>query len=96
MESSHSRTGCSNFLYEFETALRKSNPPVTSNVTLPYWNWTAPPSGKRYPKIFEEPGSSLNYKRRVPDADPDPPEPSDTETNLLAIANWSDQPIAGS
>jgi len=40
-------------LHLFEDALRRSDPPRTSNVTLPYWDWSALPSGSRYPAIFE-------------------------------------------
>jgi hypothetical protein len=76
------------YLYEFETELRKTNPGKTDDVTLPYWDWTAPPSGKRYPKIFEDPGSPLNYKERLTDPFPGPPVDSDTETKLLGISDW--------
>ena len=41
------------YLLAFEDALRASDPPKTSNVTIPYWDWTEPPSGSRYPKAFE-------------------------------------------
>ncbi len=41
-------------LLAFETELRGSDPPRTSDVTIPYWNWSVPPSGSRYPKIFED------------------------------------------
>ena len=50
-------------LFMFEEALRRSDPPRTANVTVPYWDWSALPSGKRYPKAFEEPGSVLNHNR---------------------------------
>jgi tyrosinase-like protein len=40
-------------LYDFENALRASDPPRTSNVTIPYWNWSEVPSGKRYPTAYE-------------------------------------------
>ena len=46
-------------LYLFEEALRRSDPPRTSNVTLPYWDWSALPSGKRYPVAFEDQSSML-------------------------------------
>jgi hypothetical protein len=77
------------YLYQFETALRESNPPMTSNVTLPYWNWAAPPSGDRYPKIFEEPGSPLNYAFRTTSPS-GAPLPSDIEDQLLSIPLWID------
>lgn len=44
-------------LANFEKALQASDPDhptlSTKNVTIPYWNWTQAPSGKRYPKAFE-------------------------------------------
>ena len=41
------------YLLAFEDALRASDPPKTSNVTIPYWDWSEPPTGSRYPKLFE-------------------------------------------
>lgn len=46
-------------LHVFEEALRRSDPPRTSNVTVPYWDWSALPSGSRYPKVFEDEDSIL-------------------------------------
>ena len=46
-------------LFLFEEALRRSDPPRTADVTLPYWDWSALPSGVRYPKAFENPDSIL-------------------------------------
>jgi len=46
-------------LYAFEKALQEIDPPRTSKVTIPYWNWTKAHSGKRYPKEFERSGSVL-------------------------------------
>jgi Common central domain of tyrosinase len=76
------------YLYEFETALRESHPPETSNVTLPYWNWTAPPSGQRFPKVFEEPGSPLSYEFRNTIPFPSAPVAADGEQQLLDIPLW--------
>jgi tyrosinase len=50
-------------LYLFEQALRRSDPPRTVNVTVPYWDWSALPSGNRYPTAFEDPGSILHHLR---------------------------------
>jgi Common central domain of tyrosinase len=44
----------------FEEALRRSDPPRTANVTVPYWDWSALPSGTRYPQAFEREGSILH------------------------------------
>ena len=46
-------------LFLFEEALRRSDPPRTENVTVPYWDWSALPSGSRFPKAFENTGSVL-------------------------------------
>ena len=46
-------------LWVYEDGLRKSDPPRTANVTLPYWDWSQPPSGSRYPKAFEDTSSVL-------------------------------------
>jgi hypothetical protein len=63
--------------YYFEQILRKADPggnikdsrgvtgPSTSNVAVPYWNWTRKPTGVRYPKAFEVPGSPLNHDARI-------------------------------
>jgi tyrosinase len=51
-------------LFLFEEALRRSDPPRTQNVTLPYWDWTALPSGGRYPKAFENRSSVLFHDFR--------------------------------
>jgi tyrosinase len=51
-------------LYRFEMALRAAKPGRTDNVTLPYWVWTEPPTGKGYPKAFEDESSPLFFKAR--------------------------------
>jgi hypothetical protein len=33
-------------------------------VAIPFWNWTRPASGTRYPKAFEKEGSPLNHDNR--------------------------------
>jgi len=58
-------------LYFFEQALRAADPegtedggPSTRDVSLPYWNFTKQPTGKRYPIEFEDPASVLFDKTR--------------------------------
>lgn len=51
-------------LFLFEEALRRSDPPRTANVTLPYWDWSALPSGSRYPTAFENSDSVLHHPFR--------------------------------
>ncbi len=66
-------------LYFFEQALRAADPdgtfgPSTKDVTLPYWNFTKKPTGKRYPKAFENPKSPLfdvnRYQKPLPSSLP--------------------------
>ena len=54
-------------LLNYEDALRASDPPRTSKVTIPYWNWTVEPSGQCYPVAFENNAIAVedHYKRRV-------------------------------
>jgi tyrosinase-like protein len=54
-------------LANFEKALQATDPDhatlSTKDVTIPYWDWTKPPSGKRFPKDFEnnlDPGGAAN------------------------------------
>lgn len=51
-------------LYYFEQALRNADPngssgPSTKDVAIPYWDWTSPPSGARFPAPFEDSSSPL-------------------------------------
>lgn len=54
----------------FEALLRASDPPRTANVTLPYWDWTKPASGARFPKAFEDTASPLFHQGRHPSITP--------------------------
>lgn len=49
----------------FERILRATDPPRTANITLPYWDWTMPASGVRFPKAFEDPTSPLFHNGRA-------------------------------
>ena len=73
--------------YFYEKALQNADPlglygPSTKNVTVPYWNFTRKPSGKRYPKAYENPDSPL-YADNRKQGSIDPPEPY-TSPYLLA------------
>ncbi|WP_373413916.1 tyrosinase family protein [Ensifer aridi] len=48
-------------LSHFEEGLRSTDP-STRNVTVPYWDWTRPPSGKRYPVAFENDPAAVAAK----------------------------------
>lgn len=86
-------------LYLFEEALRRSDPPRTSNVTLPYWDWSALPSGKRYPAAFEDQSSTLYDPLRNQQPICRPPGGSDCyrlpfprhllESSALSVPAWS-------
>jgi hypothetical protein len=44
-------------LHYFEQVLRATDPPRTSQVCIPYWDWSRPdPAGGRYPAQFQLPG----------------------------------------
>jgi tyrosinase len=89
-------------LYLFEGALRRSDPPRTENVTVPYWDWSGLPSGERYPKAFEDSSSILfNFRNDDPICRPDMtgncfdlPFPRHyLENEILTKPNWS-SPLA--
>jgi hypothetical protein len=69
-DASH-HTGCAHYsekffpwhrryLADFEKLLQATDPPTTSDVMIPYWDWSRPPTaGKHFPKAFEDPNSPL-------------------------------------
>ena len=86
-------------LFLFEEALRRSDPPRTENVTLPYWDWSGLPSGRRYPKAFEDQASVLFHESRnqIPicrtagasGCDSLPFPRAELEDRVLSVARWS-------
>jgi hypothetical protein len=86
-------------LFLFEEALRRSDPPRTENVTVPYWDWSALPSGKRYPKAFEDQSSVLFHEFRndtpicrtdgASGCDSLPFPRAELDARVLSIARWS-------
>lgn len=55
----------------FEKLLRASDPPRTADVTIPYWDWTKPPTGRMVPTAFEDTASPLfNSGRRASGSPP--------------------------
>ncbi|MCH8617539.1 tyrosinase family protein [Undibacterium sp. TS12] len=76
--------------YFYEKALQDADPeglygPSTKNVTVPYWNFTKPPTGSRYPKAFEDTASPLWFKHRLQNPPGSKPDmPSYTSPYLLA------------
>jgi hypothetical protein len=85
-------------LLEFEDALRRSDPPRTANVTVPYWDWSELPSGQRYAKAFEDPQSVLHARGRFtgricrspgePDCQELPWPRSYLDAEVLSAAGW--------
>ena len=86
-------------LFLFEEALRRSDPPRTETVTLPYWDWSALPSGKRYPRAFEDQSSVLfhEFRNDTPICRSDgasgceslPFPRAELEARVLSVAHWS-------
>ncbi len=46
-------------LMEIEARLRATDPARTAELTIPYWDFTQPPSGQAWPAAFERSGSPL-------------------------------------
>jgi tyrosinase len=86
-------------LFLFEEALRRSDPPRTETVTLPYWDWSALPSGRRYPKAFENTSSVLFHDLRNDTAicringaascDSLPFPRAELDARVLSLGRWS-------
>jgi hypothetical protein len=69
------------YLADFEVLLQQSDPPVTADVTIPYWDWTQPPkTGKHFPGAFEQPTSPLFDTRLA--ITPPPWDPADIHTQI--------------
>jgi hypothetical protein len=91
-------------LFLFEEALRRSDPPRTETVSVPYWDWSALPSGRRYPKAFENESSVLFHDFRkttaicradgVGNCEHLPFPRAELDAHVLSLARWS-TPDAG-
>ena len=69
------------FLVDFEALLQKTDPSVTSNVMIPYWDWSvAPKKGVHFPSAFERTGSPL-FDRRL-NRNPPPWDQADLITKI--------------
>jgi len=88
-------------LYHFEKLLQAADPPRTSNVTLPYWDLSAVPSGDHgYPRAYEKPGSTLSVCHLLGQAQPcgretyskplRPPYSGNELRQILGLGNWPD------
>jgi hypothetical protein len=74
------------YLADFEAFLQKTDPPVTANVMVPYWDWThAPTVGKHFPQAFERTASPLFDVRLG--ITPPPWDPADI-LNLIQEPDW--------
>ena len=49
-------------LQNYEDSLRAIDPPRTTNVTIPYWDWSIAPSGKRFPVALENNPAEVKAK----------------------------------
>ena len=48
------------YLADFEKLLQATDPPTTSQVMIPYWDWTRQPTtGQHFPGAFDDPNSPL-------------------------------------
>jgi hypothetical protein len=92
------RSGCAHFsekflpwhrrhLVDFENVLRKTDPAVTANVMIPYWDWSkTPKEGVHFPKAFENEASPLFIARRKRTP---PPWDAEDLKKLVQDDDWS-------
>jgi hypothetical protein len=86
------------YLLLFEDALRASDPPLTSNLTIPYWDWTEKPTGARYPAQFETMHGLFPPDDECPTMEacretaphPQPPFSAKTIESLQKLTVWAD------
>ncbi len=70
-------------LHYFEKLLQEADPPRTSNVTIPYWDWIHPQPIGKFPPAFDQPGLAS------PDRDLDDESlPSETLTTVTTETDW--------
>lgn len=88
--------------YYFEHLLRQTDPRgnirdstgvsvSTASVAVPYWDFTTPPSGNRYPRAFEEAGSILYVPGRNQEKVTEKNMPRYTLPDVIAYyigSNW--------
>ena len=77
-------------LVGFENLLRGTHEKAT-NVTIPYWDWTVPASGSRFPKVFERLESPLYHSARWTDAHgvPKPLWDANEVRDIVAEGDWN-------
>ena len=77
----------------FENILRASDPARTANVTIPYWDWTTPASGVRFPKAFEDTSSPLFHSGRYLTVTPETPriqwDANEIKTKMVQETDWN-------
>jgi tyrosinase len=96
-ESIHS--GCAHFsekffpwhrryLSDFEHVLQQTDPPVTTGIMIPYWDWTQPPQGGgHFPQPFLDSSSPLFDQTRLA-LTPPPWDPADIR-NMVQEPDWN-------
>jgi tyrosinase len=74
----------------FEKALQETSPADgTRDIRIPYWDWTANPTGKRYPAAFEVAGDTvLNHPERPTSGPSKKYTSSQIENVILNSPNW--------
>lgn len=82
-------------LANFEKALQQTDPDhltlSTKNVTIPYWNWNQVPTGKRYPKAFENALDGIVSNPLYDDfRNTDPSGPTYDEADMTGIVQDGD------
>ncbi|HWD27165.1 MAG TPA: tyrosinase family protein [Rhizomicrobium sp.] len=94
----HAQSGCAHFserffpwhrrfLYDFEQVLQNTDPPRTSQVMIPYWDWSVPlAQNALYPAAFTDSASPLYDGTRF-NASP-PPWDAANLKKLIAEADW--------
>jgi Common central domain of tyrosinase len=71
-------------LHYFELLLQAADPPRTTNVTIPYWDWIHPQDGRKFPAAFDLPG--LFSEGRNPDTEDG--LPPDTVAIVTGEPSW--------
>ena len=76
----------------FEALLRAADPPRTADVSLPFWDWTKPASGVRFPKAFEDTTSPLFHNGRAHTVTPLSPriqwDAEEIKTKMVQEKDW--------
>lgn len=70
-------------LHYFEKLLQEADPPRTSNVTIPYWDWIHPQPTGKFPPALDRPGLREPGRNLSPE-----PLPPDTLEIVTTESQW--------